>query len=124
MCRKRHPGSSISPQRESSVSRFNKSRLLYDGSNIHSPTNAALILENIKQETEGLDVPIRMPSASRRRSAMDNLGVLGSDGGIDSIHQLGSPLKSFKIEDDLTVDSEEKTFALFESLLDSALQGA
>lgn len=66
-----------------------------------------------------------MQSASKRRSSIDGPGILDSDVGVDSIHRFGSQsLKACKIEDDLLTDSGETTFALFASLLDSALQGA
>lgn len=127
MCRKRHSTSSLYPHQDSSASKLNEPRLFYDGSNIHSPTNTALILENIKQEVGGIDfegTPDKMESASKRRSLADKRGILDPDVGVNSIHQFRSQsLKACKIEDDLLVDSGETTFSLFASLLDSALQG-
>ncbi|KAJ0007606.1 hypothetical protein Pint_29229 [Pistacia integerrima] len=46
-----------------------------------------------------------------------------TDVGLDSIHLGSQPLKACKIENDALADSGETTFALFASLLDSALQG-
>lgn len=124
---KRHSISGISPYQESSASKLNEPRLFYDGSSFHSPTNTALILENIKQEVGSIDyegAPYKMQSASKRRSSIDGPGILDSDVGVDSIHRFGSQsLKACKIEDDSLTDSGETTFALFASLLDSALQG-
>ncbi|KAJ0007614.1 hypothetical protein Pint_29226 [Pistacia integerrima] len=97
---KRHSASSISPHQQRAVLKINEPTLLYDGTNIHSPTNTALILENIKQEAQSVDyggTPVKMQSA-RSQS-----------------------LKACKIENDALADSEETTFSLFASLLDSAL---
>lgn len=104
--------SSVSPYRESSAS----SRLLYDGqNNIHSPTNTALLLENIKQEAES--TPVKTRSVSKRRSSFD---VTEVDFCADSVRY---SLKLCKHEEDLLADDGDTTFALFASLLDSALQG-
>ncbi|KAJ0007608.1 hypothetical protein Pint_29221 [Pistacia integerrima] len=46
-----------------------------------------------------------------------------TDVGLDSIHLGSQSLKACKIENDALADSGETTFALFASLLDSALQG-
>ena len=71
MYRKRHSATSILPLRERSTLKFSESRLLYDGQRIHSPTNAALFLENIKQEAENIvadhskGTPARTQSTSK-----------------------------------------------------------
>ncbi|KAJ0008281.1 hypothetical protein Pint_29237 [Pistacia integerrima] len=123
---KRHSASSISPHQQLSVSKINEPGLLYDGTNIHSPTNTALILENIKQEVQSFEyggTPVKMQSASKRRSSIDSHGIFDTDVGLDSIHLGSQSLKACKIENDALADSGETTFALFASLLDSALQG-
>ncbi|KAL4313256.1 hypothetical protein GQ457_01G018110 [Hibiscus cannabinus] len=127
---KRYSSSSISPQQESRISKFNEAKLLYEGRIIHSPTNAALLLENIKQEAESFDTdnfdetPARARSASKRRPSNDGRRIAEADNGVDSIRRLGShALKACKIEEDLLADDGDTTFALFASLLDSALQG-
>lgn len=130
---KRHSISSVSPRQDGPVSKFSESRLLYDGNNIHSPTNAALILENIKQEVdsietyhfEGATTPARNQSAIKRRSSVDSRGGFSeADLGIDSGARFGSQsLKACKIEDETLTDSGETTFGLFASLFDSAIQG-
>ncbi|KAI5602349.1 hypothetical protein BDE02_01G150000 [Populus trichocarpa] len=130
---KRHSISSVSPHQDGPVSKFSESRLLYDGNNIHSPTNAALILENIKQEVdsietyhfEGATTPARNQSAIKRRSSVDSRGGFSeADLGIDSGSRFGSQsLKACKIEDETLTDSGETTFGLFASLFDSAIQG-
>ncbi|KAI9401763.1 hypothetical protein POPTR_001G165900v4 [Populus trichocarpa] len=128
-----HSISSVSPHQDGPVSKFSESRLLYDGNNIHSPTNAALILENIKQEVdsietyhfEGATTPARNQSAIKRRSSVDSRGGFSeADLGIDSGARFGSQsLKACKIEDETLTDSGETTFGLFASLFDSAIQG-
>lgn len=130
---KRHSISSVSPHQDGPVSKFSESRLLYDGNNIHSPTNAALILENIKQEVdsietyhfEGATTPARNQSAIKRRSSVDSRGGFSeADLGIDSVARFGSQsLKACKIEDETLTDSGETTFGLFASLFDSSIQG-
>ncbi|CAK7356484.1 unnamed protein product [Dovyalis caffra] len=129
---KRHSISSVSPHQDGSISKFSESRLLYDGQNIHSPTNAALLLENIKQEFasieadhfQGTTTPSRTQSAMKRRSTVDSRGgFVEADLGIDSIGRLGSQsLKACKIEDETLMDSGETTFGLFASLFDSSIQ--
>lgn len=120
MYRKRHSATSISPLRERSASKFSESRLLYDGQSIHSPTNAALFLENIKQEAESIvadhseGTPARTQSASKWRSSIDGHGTPART----------QSLKACKHEDDSFADVGDTTFALFASLLDSAIQGA
>ncbi|KAL4625298.1 hypothetical protein ACB092_05G015500 [Castanea dentata] len=116
---KRHSATSISPLREHSASKFSESRLLYDGQSIHSPTNAALFLENIKQEAESIvadrseGTPARTQSASKWRSSIDGHGTPART----------QSLKACKHEDDSFADVGDTTFALFASLLDSAIQG-
>lgn len=127
--RKRNSTSSISPRQNSDISKFNEGRLLYEGQNIHSPTNAALLLENIKQEVEGFDADYSvetpgMQSASKRKLSIDAREIQEDGVGSDSMRRVGSiSLKSCKIEDESLADSGETSFALFASLLDSALQG-
>ncbi|WCJ39372.1 hypothetical protein M5689_020364 [Euphorbia peplus] len=105
---KRHSVSSVSPHEDTSLSKFKESRLFYEGQSIHSPTNAQLLLENIKQEADSID-------ADRFE---------GVDLGFDSIRRLGSEsLKACKIEDESLTDSGEAVFGLFASLLDSGIQG-
>ncbi|KAK0593348.1 hypothetical protein LWI29_035073 [Acer saccharum] len=75
---KRHLTSTVSPNQESSVSKFS------EPTSIHNPTNTALILENIKQEVEsiGFEGTLgKMQSASKRRSSVDSLGFLEVDVG-------------------------------------------
>ncbi|VVA20711.1 PREDICTED: nuclear pore [Prunus dulcis] len=121
---KRHLGSNISPHQENSASKFSESGLLYDGLSIHSPTNAALLLENIKQEVESIDpyhlegTPGKTP-VSKRRSPIDGTEVdVGAGSGL--VHH---SIKLLKQEEDSLADDGDTTFALFASLLDSALQG-
>ncbi|XP_020414594.1 nuclear pore complex protein NUP107 [Prunus persica] len=119
---KRHLGSNISPHQENSASKFSESWLLYDGLSIHSPTNAALLLENIKQEVESIDpyhlegTPGKTP-VSKWRSPIDGTEV---DVGSGLVHH---SIKLLKQEEDSLADDGDTTFALFASLLDSALQG-
>ncbi|XP_057504964.1 nuclear pore complex protein NUP107 [Actinidia eriantha] len=127
--RKRVSTSSISPHQENSVSKFSGARLLYDGQNIERRSNAALFLEDIKQEAESYDfehlegTPAKIQSASRLRSSMDSPGT-EADVGADSTRRPGSySIKSCKHEDDALTDGGDTTFTLFASLLDSALQG-
>ncbi|XWS18792.1 hypothetical protein CRYUN_Cryun32bG0075300 [Craigia yunnanensis] len=74
---KRNSSSSISPRQENGFSKFNEAKLLYEGLVIHSPTKAALLLENIKQEAESFDTdyfeetPAMTRSASKRRPSND-----------------------------------------------------
>ena len=125
--RKRHSATSISPLQECSASKFSESRLLYDGQSIHSPTNAALFLENVKQEAESIvadhseGTPARTQSASKWRSSIDGHGMTDMDTGTDSVCYL---LKACKHDDDSFADVGDTTFALFASLLEAAIQGA
>ena len=110
--------SSISPHHENSASKYSEPGLLYDGQNIHSPTNAALLLENIKQEAEGIDADhLERTSFSRRRLPIDGTDM---DDGAGSVHH---SIKLLKHEEDSLADDGDPTFSLFASLLDSALQG-
>uniref|UniRef100_A0A2P2K3Y4 Nuclear pore complex protein n=1 Tax=Rhizophora mucronata TaxID=61149 RepID=A0A2P2K3Y4_RHIMU len=125
---KRHSTSSISPKRGGTASsKFKESRLLYDGQSIHSPTNAALLLENIKQEVDSIDADRfeATPGAAKYASRWDDgHGMLEEDFGVDSVRKLASQsLKACKIEDEGLADGGEATFGLFASLLDSAIQG-
>lgn len=123
---KRHSLSSISPSQEHSNPKFSEAGLLYDGHSIHSPTNTALFLENIKQEVESIDAdhsegtPARTLSASKRRPSSDSYGMADMDAVADSVRY---SLKGCKHEDGLLADGGDATFNLFASLLDSALQG-
>ncbi|XP_020254733.1 nuclear pore complex protein NUP107 isoform X2 [Asparagus officinalis] len=128
--RKRQSTSSISPLLGNSVSRFSEARLLIDGNNIQRRPNAALLLEEIKQEVENYDADGLEGSAqkafysSKRRVSTDSHTVSELNAGFDSIRQVTSQsLKSCKHEDEVLVDGGENTFTLFASLLDSALQG-
>lgn len=127
---KRGSTSSISPLEENSTSKFSGAWLLYDGQSIERRPNAALFLEDIKQEAESYDADhfdltsTKTQSASRRRVSIDSRGVSEADIGADSVTRPGSfSMKSFKHEDDAVPDGGDTTFSLFASLLDSALQG-
>ncbi|GMP40763.1 hypothetical protein CsSME_00011087 [Camellia sinensis var. sinensis] len=126
MCRKRHSTSS----HDNSVSKFSGTRILYDGQSIERRPNAALFLEDIKQEVESFDAdqlegtPAKTQSGLWRKSLAGSRGVSEADVAVDSIHRPGSySLKSCKHEDDALSDGGDTTFTLFASLLDSALQG-
>lgn len=112
---KRHSSSSLSPQLDSTASRLSEIR-----------SNAALFLEDIKQEVESLDndhggTPSKTRTAAKRRSSVDGHD---SDFGGDSILRVGTHLmKACKQEEETLVDGGDTTFSLFASLLDSALQG-
>ncbi|THG22923.1 hypothetical protein TEA_026970 [Camellia sinensis var. sinensis] len=123
--RKRHSTSS----HDNSVSKFSGTRILYDGQSIERRPNAALFLEDIKQEVESFDsdqlegTPAKTQSALWRKSLAGSHGVSEADAGADSICRPGSySLKSCKHEDDALSDGGDTTFTLFASLLDSALQ--
>ncbi|KAL7234903.1 hypothetical protein ACSBR1_018384 [Camellia fascicularis] len=123
---KRHSTSS----HDNSVSKFSGTRILYDGQNIERQPNAALFLEDIKQEVESYDsdqlegTPAKTQSALWRKSLAGSHGVSEVDAAADSIRRPGSySLKSCKREDDALSDGGYTTFTLFASLLDSALQG-
>ncbi|CAA0382377.1 Nuclear pore protein 84/107 [Arabidopsis thaliana x Arabidopsis arenosa] len=120
--RKRH---STSPHEEMLSSNVSENRLLYDGHNIHSPTNTALLLENIKEEVDNFHTdhyegtPTNPISASRRES----VGILNDDDEALFRRVESQSLKACKIENDELAESGDTTFALFASLFDSALQG-
>ncbi|CAL5379462.1 unnamed protein product [Camellia sinensis] len=123
---KRHSTSS----HDNSVSKFSGTRILYDGQSIERRPNAALFLEDIKQEVESFDsdqlegTPAKTQSALWRKSLAGSRGVSEVDAAADSIRRPGSySLKSCKHEDDALSDGGDTTFTLFASLLDSALQG-
>lgn len=126
-CRKRHSSSSISSHQENTPSKFREAKVLFDEESVERRPNAALFLENIKHEAEGFDddYSAKMHSASKRRSSIDSYGFYEVDiTGVESVHRSGSySLKTCKIEEDALTDGGETTFALFASLLDSALQG-
>ena len=112
-----------------SGSKFADARLLYDENNIQRRPNAALLLEEIKQEVEsydpeGFEGDYKMPGSSKRRTSIDaHISPRRSLGREDSYP--GPPLTSIKQEDDVSVETgEEATFTMFASLLDSALQGS
>ena len=66
------------------------------------------------------ETPARSRSASKRRPSN-----VDADDAVDSVRRLGShAIKACKIEEDLLPDNADATFDLFESLLDSARQGA
>ncbi|KAF6164631.1 hypothetical protein GIB67_032859 [Kingdonia uniflora] len=110
--RERRSGSSISPLPGNSAL-----KVFYDGQRIQIRPNTALFLEEIKQEFENAEMDAGM--VSNKRSSIDD------DDGFDSNRRdVGNPvLKSCKVEDEVAVDGVESTFALFASLLDSAIQG-
>ncbi|XP_028051572.1 nuclear pore complex protein NUP107-like [Camellia sinensis] len=123
---KRHSTSS----HDNSVSKFSGTGILYDGQNIERRPNAALFLEDIKQEVESYDsdqlegTPAKTQSALWRKSLAGSPGVSEADAVADSICRPGSySLKSCKHEDDALSDGGYTTFTLSASLLDSALQG-
>ncbi|KAL0380582.1 UNVERIFIED_CONTAM: hypothetical protein Sangu_0122500 [Sesamum angustifolium] len=113
MTRKRHPGSSLSPHHDNSAPRF---------------SNAALFLENIKNEVESLDTDVGgtpFESISRRRTSIDSHGASRFDSAADAMRRRGSEsLKVCKQEEHEQVESGDTTFSLFASLLDSGIQGA
>ncbi|XP_054783533.1 nuclear pore complex protein NUP107 [Prosopis cineraria] len=124
--RKRHSTSSTSTPPANSASKSFEAGLLYDGQNIHSPTNAALLLENIKQEAKSFDAgypevsPAKTHFSSRRSLSADTHAGPDVDLGFDSIRH---SLKACKQEGDSLGDGAETIFTLFASLLDSSLQG-
>ncbi|XP_020240328.1 nuclear pore complex protein NUP107 [Cajanus cajan] len=117
---KRHSTSGASIQQDISASKLSETGLLYDGQSLHSPTNAALVLENIKQEVESLDADYLEEKTSRRRLSTDIYGVPGMDAGFDSVRH---SLKACKTEGDSLGDGPETVFTIFASLLDSSLLG-
>ncbi|CAN8269358.1 unnamed protein product [Cochlearia groenlandica] len=120
--RQRH---STSPSEERLSPNVSENRLLYDGHHIHSPTNTALLLENIKEEVDNFHtdhyegIPINPLSASKRES----VGIPDDDNEGLFRRVESQSLKACKIENDELAESGDTTFALFASLFDSALQG-
>ncbi|XP_028548037.1 nuclear pore complex protein NUP107 [Dendrobium catenatum] len=126
--RKRQSTSSTSPLFGNSVSKFSGARLLYEGNIIQRRPNAALLLEEIKQEAESYDLdgleqsaPKTKYSLKGRESVDDHR--LAESNTCYNFAQSSQPVKLLKQEDELLVDGGETTFSLFASLLDSALQG-
>ncbi|AET01826.2 putative nuclear pore protein 84/107 [Medicago truncatula] len=120
---KRHLNSGASVEQDYSASKLSESGLFYDGQNIHSPTNAALILENIKQEVESLDADYlddKSLYSSRKRSSADVPGIPGMDDGFDSVRY---SLKACKQEGDSLGDDADNIFNSFASLFDTSLTG-
>ncbi|KAG0461712.1 hypothetical protein HPP92_022009 [Vanilla planifolia] len=126
--RKRQSSSITTPFFGNSVSKVSGARLLYEGNSIQRRPNAALLLEEIKQEVEnydpdvldGTDPKINYPS--KRHTSIDGHGLFEFVAGY-GLEQPGQPLKSLKKEEELLADGGESTFSLFASLLDSAVQG-
>lgn len=122
LCRKRH---STSPHEEMLSSNVSENRLLYDGHNIHSPTNTALLLENIKEEVDNFHsdhyegTPTNLTFASRRETD----GILDDDNEELFRRVESQSLKACKIENDELAESGDTTFTMFASLSDSAIQG-
>ncbi|CAL5379580.1 unnamed protein product [Camellia sinensis] len=115
---KRHSTSS----HDNSVSKFSGTRILYDGQSIERRPNAALFLEDIKQEVECFCFDQLEGTPTKTQSALWRKSLAG-DAAADSIRRPGSySLKSCKHEDDALSDGGDTTFTLFASLLDSALQ--
>ncbi|XP_010261755.1 PREDICTED: nuclear pore complex protein NUP107 isoform X1 [Nelumbo nucifera] len=126
---KRRSPSSISPPQEGLISRFSVAGILFDEHSIQRRPNAALFLEEIKQEVENFEddglegIPTKTPYSSKRRLSVEGHGLSEANDALDSFRQVPSLLKSCKHEDEVLADCGETTFALFASLLDSALQG-
>ncbi|KAM0948555.1 putative nuclear pore protein [Dioscorea sansibarensis] len=125
--RKRQPTSSISPLLGNSVSKFSEARLLYEGNNIQRRQNAALLLEEIKQEVDNFDGDGPEGTATRASGSAKRLATAdgyAASGGLESARTMANQsLKLCKHEEDVLVDGGESTFSMFASLLDSALQG-
>lgn len=125
LCRRRP--SNISPHKDVSSSTVSESRILYDGQSFHSPTNAALLLENFKEEAESLDAdhleatPLKESSASKKRLSIDSHEILEASLGTDSVRY---SLKACKHENDPLSNSGDTTYTFFASLLDSSIQGS
>ncbi|XP_038898414.1 nuclear pore complex protein NUP107 [Benincasa hispida] len=118
--------SNISPSKEVSSSTVSESRILYDGQGFHSPTNAALLLENFREEAESLDgdrleaTPLKESSASKRRLSIDSQEISAVSLGPDSVRY---SLKACKHENDPLSNSGDSTYTFFASLMDSSIQG-
>lgn len=82
--------------------------------------NAALFLEEIKQEVEHYESSYSKQQLKRRSSVEGT----AEDVGLDLSRRASSSFKACKIEEDaVPSDDVDSTFALFASLLDSAIQG-
>ncbi|KAL0562213.1 hypothetical protein IC582_002665 [Cucumis melo] len=118
--------SNISPHKEVSPSTINESRILYDGQGFHSPTNAALLLENFQEEAKSLvgdcleATPLKESSASKRRLSIDSQEISVVSLGPDSVRH---SLKACKHENDPLSNSGDTTYNFFASLMDSSIQG-
>ncbi|KAF3792303.1 Nuclear pore complex protein [Nymphaea thermarum] len=128
--RKRQAFSGISQHEDNSNSKSAEARLFFNGLDIQRRPNAALFLEEIKQEIENYEVddiettPGRVMSSSRRRLPADGQSLSELDDGYRSVNLLATPsTKPYKHEDDASADTGGTTFTLFASLLESALQG-
>ncbi|KAJ0980723.1 hypothetical protein J5N97_008978 [Dioscorea zingiberensis] len=125
--RKRQPTSSISPLLGNSVSKFSEARLLYEGNNIQRRQNAALLLEEIKQEVDNFDGDALEGTASKAAGSAKRLATAdghAASGGLESVRKIASQsLMLSKHEEEMLADGGESTFSMFASLLDSALQG-
>ena len=115
ICRKRH--STSPPHEEVSSPNVSENRLLYDGDHIHSPTNTALLLENIKEEVDSFHTGLY------QAEAVSGGDVDGDDDEGMFRRVESQSLKACKVENDELAESGDTTFALFASLFDSALQG-
>ncbi|XP_013610635.1 PREDICTED: nuclear pore complex protein NUP107 isoform X2 [Brassica oleracea var. oleracea] len=120
--RKRH--STSPPHEEVSSPNVSENRLLYDGDYIHSPTNTALLLENIKEEVDSFHTGLYEAEAVSAASRRESGGDLDGDDDEALFRRVESQsLKACKVENDELAESGDTTFALFASLFDSALQG-
>ncbi|CAF2155212.1 unnamed protein product [Brassica napus] len=120
--RKRH--STSPPHEEVSSPSVSENRLLYDGDYIHSPTNTALLLENIKEEVESFHTGLYEAEAVSAVSRRESGGDVDGDDDEGMFRRVESQsLKACKVENDELAESGDTTFALFASLFDSALQG-
>lgn len=100
---------------------------MYEGNNIQRRQNAALLLEEIKQEVDNFDgdgpegIASKAAGSAKRLATADGYAA---SGGLESGRTMvNQSLKLCKLEEDVLADGGESTFSLFASLLDSALQG-
>ncbi|KAK8965921.1 hypothetical protein KSP40_PGU001805 [Platanthera guangdongensis] len=121
--RKRQSTSSTSPHFGHSVSKFSGAGLLYEGNNIQKRPNAAILIEEIKQEAENYDLDLLEQTASETKYLSKRQGLGSELNGDYNLAHSNHPPKSLKQEYDMLVDCGETTFTLFASLLESALQG-
>ncbi|KMZ57642.1 hypothetical protein ZOSMA_83G00150 [Zostera marina] len=114
---KMQSSSSTPPIHEGFDAKFRENNFFFNGSdtttNIQNPDNAALVLDDLKQEIENQEFDGFEASAFRPPDSLRRIS------GFEPI----SALKTIKQEDDLFTDSGESIFSLFASLLDSAIQG-